>query len=241
MSDAIRYGDDVDPRAKSRALRKACIGLAAYFPSLAVLMFLPAGRLDWTRGWVFLAVYLGTMIAATTYLWRTNPEVVVARSKSHVGAKNWDTLPFYALIGLYLLIFPVAGLDDGRFHRSPPPLALCLAGYALFLLGTAGIVWVLRVNKFAEGHVRIQTDRGHTVVDTGPYAIVRHPFYVNAFLMAAGMPLALGSYWALIPGGIAVLVLVVRTALEDRTLQRELQGYKEYAARVRYRLLPGVW
>ena len=99
----------------------------------------------------------------------------------------------------------------------------------------------MSVNKFAEITVRIQTERGHKVVDTGPYAIVRHPFYVGAFLWIAGIPLSLGSYWALIPAAITVLVVVVRTALEDRTLQSELPGYKEYAARVRYRLVPGVW
>ena len=98
----------------------------------------------------------------------------------------------------------------------------------------------MSVNKFAEITVRIQTERGHKVVDTGPYAIVRHPFYVASFWLA-GIPLSLGSYWALIPAAITVLVVVVRTALEDRTLQSELPGYKEYAARVRYRLIPGVW
>ncbi len=99
----------------------------------------------------------------------------------------------------------------------------------------------MSVNKFAEMTVRIQTDRGHTVVDTGPYAIVRHPFYVGAFLWFAGIPLSLGSYWAIIPAAITVLLLVARTALEDRTLQNELGCQKDYATRVRYRLIPGMW
>jgi protein-S-isoprenylcysteine O-methyltransferase Ste14 len=97
------------------------------------------------------------------------------------------------------------------------------------------------VNRHFEPTVRIQTDRGHTVIDTGPYALVRHPGYVAASLLVLGMPLSLGSYWASIPAILSYLLLVVRTALEDRTLQDELPGYKEYARRVRYRLLPGVW
>jgi protein-S-isoprenylcysteine O-methyltransferase Ste14 len=97
------------------------------------------------------------------------------------------------------------------------------------------------VNKFAEPGVRIQTERGHKVVDTGPYAIVRHPMYLSAVILFSGIALALGSFWAVIPAAVVALVLVVRTALEDRTLQNELDGYKAYASRVRYRLIPGVW
>ena len=108
-------------------------------------------------------------------------------------------------------------------------------------IGMAGNAWVLGVNKFAEMSVRIQTERGHRVVDTGLYAIVRHPMYATIFPLFFGMPLALGSYWALIPGVLVSLLLVVRTVLEDRTLQNELPGYKEYCSRVRYRLIPGVW
>jgi protein-S-isoprenylcysteine O-methyltransferase Ste14 len=150
-------------------------------------------------------------------------------------------VPFVLLIVLFVAMFPIAGLDDGRFHWSSVPLWLTAAGYLLFLLGMVGNVWVMSVNKFAEPGVRIQTERGQTVVDTGPYAIVRHPLYTTAFFLCGGMPLALGSFWALVPAAIAVLVLIVRTALEDRMLQNELDGYKEYARCVRYRLIPGVW
>jgi protein-S-isoprenylcysteine O-methyltransferase Ste14 len=100
---------------------------------------------------------------------------------------------------------------------------------------------VYRVNKFAEPTVRIQTERGQKVIDTGPYAIVRHPLYLGGVILFTGIPLALGSFWALIPTAVGTLVLVVRTVLEDRTLREELEGYKEYAGRVRYRLIPGVW
>jgi protein-S-isoprenylcysteine O-methyltransferase Ste14 len=116
-----------------------------------------------------------------------------------------------------------------------------VVGYILLTIGMVGSVWVYGVNKFAEPGVRIQTDRGHKVVDTGPYAIVRHPLYATAILIFGGFALPLGSYWALVPAAVASVVLVIRTALEDRTLQDELPGYKDYAQRVRSRLIPGVW
>ena len=134
----------------------------------------------------------------------------------------------------------MAALDDGRFHWFAVPWSVCGIGYVLLVAGMAGITWAESVNKFFEPTVRIQTDRGHTIIDTGPYAIVRHPGYVSAFFVFIGMALSLGSLWALIPAVMACLLLVVRTILEDRTLRTELPGYEEYAQRVRYRLIPGV-
>ena len=116
-----------------------------------------------------------------------------------------------------------------------------MLGYALLITGMVGVTWAESVNKFFEPTVRIQTDRGHRVIDTGPYAIVRHPGYVSAFLSSSACPFALGSLWALIPAILLCLLLVVRTIWEDRTLREELAGYEEYAQRVRYRLIPGVW
>jgi protein-S-isoprenylcysteine O-methyltransferase Ste14 len=139
------------------------------------------------------------------------------------------------------LIPILAGLDDGRFHWFPVPWWGCALGYALFIAGMAGLTWAESVNKFFEPTVRIQTDRGHKVIDTGPYAIVRHPGYVSACPFFAGMALALGSLWALIPAILSCLLLVLRTIQEDRTLRDELIGYEEYARRVRYRLIPGAW
>jgi protein-S-isoprenylcysteine O-methyltransferase Ste14 len=118
----------------------------------------------------------------------------------------------------------------------------CVLGYALLITGMVGLTWAQAVNKFFEPTVRIQTDRGHKVIDTGPYAIVRHPGYVSAYLLFVGIPLALGSLWAaLIPAILMVPALVLKTLWEDQTLQEELPGYKGYAQRVRYRLVPGVW
>ena len=177
----------------------------------------------------------------TLYLRRVNPEVIAARVNRHEGTKGWDRWVLGLFLPAMASILPVAALDDGRFHWSHVPWWVCGIGYVLLIAGLAGLTWAESVNKFFEPTVRIQADRGHTVIDTGPYALVRHPGYVAAFLLVLGMPLSLGSFWALIPAVISYLLLVVRTALEDRTLQEELPGYKDYARRVRYRLVPGVW
>ena len=138
-------------------------------------------------------------------------------------------------------IVVVAALDDGRFHWSPMPVV----GLRLGLRPAAGRHGDHRlaqaVNKFFEPGVRIQAERGHRVIDTGPYAVVRHPGYVGACLLFVGIALSLGSFWALIPAGLASLLLLLRTRWEDRTLQAELAGYKEYTQRVRSRWIPGVW
>jgi protein-S-isoprenylcysteine O-methyltransferase Ste14 len=220
---------------------RAILTVGGFWVLLGVATFLPAGDVRWGEGWLFLLVFLILMAASVVYLWRTNPDIFVARSRIHAGTKGWDKalLPFLLLS--FVGIFPVAGFDAGRFHWSSVPVWLIVLGYILLCMGFFLSIWVYRVNKFAEPGVRIQTDRGHKVIDTGPYAIVRHPLYLGALLMSGGIPLALGSYWALVSSAFGALVLVVRTVLEDRTLQEELQGYKEYAGRVRYRLIPGVW
>ncbi len=241
MPDEHRDRNDREQPAAEHALRCGLRSLAGFMAVLAVSMFLPAGRLGWTRGWLFFATYLAAMVAATFYLSRTNPEVVVARSTPQQGNNRWDKALFALLAYLFVAMVALAAVDAGRFHWSAVPLWLSVAGYVLFLLGIVGHAWVLRANKFAEPRARIQTERGQKVVDTGPYAVVRHPLYTTTFFLSGGIPLALGSFWALIPAAIGVLVLVVRTALEDRMLFNGLAGYEEYANRVRCRLLPGVW
>ena len=205
-------------------------------------LFLPAGTLAWFKGWLFILVIVVASIPATLYLRRVNPEVVAARVNRHDGTKRWDfLLGAIFLLPTMLAIMIVAALDDGRYHWFPVPWWVCVLGYVLLIAGMVGVTWAESVNKFFEPTVRIQTDRGHKVIDTGPYAIVRHPGYVSGFLVFIGTPLSLGSLWALIPTVMACLLLVVRTVWEDQTLRDELAGYKEYAQRVRYRLIPGVW
>ncbi len=175
-------------------------GLPLFF---VVFMFLPAGTWAWMKGWQFLAALLVILAVVLLVLWRVNPEVVVARSHTHEGTKRWDKI----LLGFYFptvwAIVPVAALDDGRFRWSGVPWWVCAVGYALLLVGVGITTWAEAVNRFFEPTVRIQTERGHKVIDTGPYAVVRHPGYVGGFFTAAGMALCLGSLWALVPAGLA--------------------------------------
>jgi protein-S-isoprenylcysteine O-methyltransferase Ste14 len=224
-----------------RLLLRASLSLGGFLAVLAIALLLPAGDIRWAKGWLFILVFLVLMALGIGYLWRTNPDIFVARSRIGAGTKSWDKLLVALVLASFLSLFVVAGLDAGRFRWSRVPVPQIVLGYGLLCAGYVLSMWVYRVNRFAEPTVRIQTDRGHKVVDTGPYAIVRHPLYLGALLMSAGIPLSLGSYWALISSAFGVLVLVVRIVLEDRTLQNELAGYKEYAARVRYRLIPGIW
>jgi protein-S-isoprenylcysteine O-methyltransferase Ste14 len=146
-------------------------------------------------------------------------------------------------VALYgpLLIWIVAGLDE-RYGWSPQiSLWLQVVAIIVAVLGSALATWAMLSNTFFSGTVRIQKERGHTVASGGPYRYVRHPGYVAGILFDVATPLILGSLWALVPAGLTVCAFVVRTALEDRTLQEELAGYREYAQQVRYRLLPGVW
>lgn len=208
---------------------------------LAMLLFAAAGRITWTRGWLFLLVFTLLMFGAIVYFRRVNPQMFAIRSRIHPETKRWDkvliTLLFLAMFAIPL----VAGVDDGRFHWSSMSWLLVGLGYLLLIMGWIGVAWVETVNPFFEPGVRIQTERGHHVIDIGPYAIVRHPGYVAASFMFAGFALSLGSWWALIPAGVASLVLVLRTVWEDRMLHVELPGYATYATRVRFRLIPGVW
>jgi len=233
-SDQLRQPEQIDCRRLFRNLG----GMLLFF---VLGLFLPAGTWMWTRGWLFILLVVVASILGTLYLRRVNPEVIAARINRHKGTKRWDRILLAIFRPSVLTISVLAALDDGRFHWFHVPWWGCVVGYTLLIAGMVGLTWAESVNKFFEQTVRIQMDRGHRVIDAGPYAIVRHPGYVSACILFVGMPLALGSLWALIPAVLSCLLLVVRTILEDKTLRDELTGYEEYTQRVRYRLLPGVW
>jgi protein-S-isoprenylcysteine O-methyltransferase Ste14 len=214
--------------------------LVGFVLFLGVILFLPAGNIRWPIGWLFIAFFILLTVPSVAYLWRVNPDIFVARSKIHEGTKGWDKALVSVLLLVFFSIFPLAGLD-ARFAWSFATAWLVALGYLLSSIGYLGSIWVYATNKFAEPTVRIQKERGQTVISTGPYAIVRHPLYMWSLVLFLGFPLALGSYWALVPAAVAAAILVVRTAMEDRTLQEELEGYQEYSRRVRSRLIPGVW
>ena len=221
-------------------LVRALVSLAVSIAVVWALLFLPAGTFAWPQAWWFIAVFVLGLALSIAVLWRVNPEIFAARTGFKPGTKRWDlVIAPLAIVGL-VAILPVAGLDY-RFGWTQVPLPFVILGHLLFIAGFIVLAWAQAVNKFFEPGVRIQTERAHQVIDTGPYAYVRHPGYVGASFLAVGMALALGSFAALLPAILTIAVLVLRTALEDRTLQIELPGYADYARRVRYRLVPGLW
>ncbi len=205
-------------------------------------LFLGAGRLDWARGWISVGMYVGGMGAIGLFVRRVNAPVMEARRKwRHKDTKPFDRVFLAFFLPLVTFQPVVAGLDAVRFRWSSMPPAALYPGLALLAVAMPLIGWTLAVNRHAETTVRIQTDRGHEVVSSGPYRFVRHPMYVGAILMYLGTPLVWGSLWALAITGIVIALLIWRTAMEDRTLRRELRGYDEYSRRTRYRLAPGLW
>jgi protein-S-isoprenylcysteine O-methyltransferase Ste14 len=221
--------------------RRLMLHLLASPLFVALFLFWPAGDWLWAKGWLFVAVFYCTVTASSLYLRRVNPDILAARINRHRGTEPWDKILVGTLLAMWLVTFPVAALDDERFHWYPVSWWVAVLGYILFLVGMGILTWAEAVNKFFEPTVRLQTDRGQTVIDSGPYSVVRHPGYVGGTLFFVGTPLALGSVWALFPAVLASLLLVLRTKWEDETLQAKPQGYKEYTERVRYRLFPGIW
>jgi protein-S-isoprenylcysteine O-methyltransferase Ste14 len=221
-------------------VRRSFVSLLVTLVIMGLLLFVPAGTLDWPLGWWFCAAFLVCTLIAVAIIWRLNPEIFVARSRIQPGTKAWDYIFITLAIGGIALVLPVAALDF-RFGWSAMPGWGIWLGYLLFVLAYAGSIWPVAVNRHFEPGVRIQTDRGQTVVDTGPYAIVRHPGYISGSLLAWAMALMLASWWALLPALVATPALAVRTTFEDRTLRAELAGYTEYTQRVKYRWVPGVW
>ena len=173
-------------------------------------------------------------------IWRRNPEIFAARSRIQPGTKAWDYVFIALIVGGFIAVLPVAALDF-RFGWSSVPVWAIVVGYLLFVLSFADQIWAQVVNRHFEPGVRIQSDRGQTVIDTGPYAIVRHPGYIGGVTLGLAMALMLGSWWALVPVAVLAAGTAVRTLLEEQTLRAELPGYTEYTQRVKYRWVPGVW
>jgi protein-S-isoprenylcysteine O-methyltransferase Ste14 len=223
-------------------LVRAFASLAVTLLVMLALLFGAAGTLQWAHGWWFMAVFVVLILISMAAIWRLNPEIFVARARpTGAGTKGWDRVLITILLIAFAAIMPVAGLGDGRFHWTPAPDWAVVLGYLLLLIGFAGTAWAQAVNRHFEPSVRIQSDRNHQVISTGPYAHIRHPGYVFGSLLAVGAALALGSFWALLPAAVVIAVLILRTNLEDATLQRELPGYAEFARRTRYTWIPGAW
>lgn len=220
-----------------RFLMKMCISIPMY----TTILFLGAGTLKWPAGWVLIGFFVSNQTVISLILFKKKPSLLAERSGLQKGMKSWDRViaPLAAVV-CPLASWVIACLDY-RFSWSELGIAGFYVGLGMMLAGMLLADWAMLKNAFFSAVVRIQEDRNQIVVDTGPYRFVRHPGYVGAITSNLGIPLLLGSSWALIPAGISSLLFVIRTALEDRMLRQELAGYPEYAARVRYRLIPGWW
>jgi protein-S-isoprenylcysteine O-methyltransferase Ste14 len=213
------------------------IGLFLVF---AVILFAAAGRLSWLRAWVYL-LYGILMEAGTLFiLTKRAPETLNHRGTWQAGVKIFDKVFAVAWLTLSLITPIVAGLDE-RLRLSSMPMTALYVGAVLLTVGYVFATWAMVENKHFEQFVRIQVDRAHRVVTSGPYQIVRHPGYAGAILGALCTPLILGSWWTCVPAGAVALLFIIRTVLEDGTLRKELEGYEAYARRTRYRLFPGLW
>ena len=211
---------------------------------IPLILFMCAGDLSWWQAWLYTLMILAAGIGGRMWAEQRHPGLTAERQNIEYiqSAKVWDKV--LAPLMAVSLVFPVvivAGLDP-RYDRSFEfQLWLTVSGFVVILFGYAFAAWALAENRFFYSVVCIQTDRGHVVCDSGPYQFVRHPGYAGNILALFGIVLALGSLWSLIPVAIASMITVIRTVLEDQTLQEELPGYRDYAQRVRYRLIPGIY
>ena len=203
-----------------------------------------SGRWDWWQAWAYAIASILTFALSRLLVVRKHPDLIAERARfmDAKDTKPWDKI-LAPLLGIgSILIVVVAGLDKYyEWFSSSSNLILNLVALAGIILGYGFSAWALIENRFFAGTVRIQTERGHHVVSTGPYRIVRHPGYAGGLLGYLFIPLLLDSLWAWVPTILLAIVLIVRTALEDKTLQAELPGYREFAGKTKYRLFPGIW
>ena len=210
-----------------------------FFALIIAITFIGAGRIDYWRGWIYNGLNIIFLLLSYFLL---PPELIEERLKPKEGMKKWDKIYYIVSTPVYFAILIISILDGGRFDWEPRiPILVVIIGVVVYAIGQIIILWAKKVNKFFSIVVRIQKDRGQTVCKDGPYRFVRHPGYLGGLLYIIVTPIVLSSFWGLIPAVIAVVLLFIRTYLEDKTLQRELEGYTDYANETRYRLLPGIW
>lgn len=210
-----------------------------FFALIIAITFIGAGRIDYWQGWIYNGLNIIFLLLSYLLLPR---ELIEERLKPKEGMKKWDKIYYIVSTPVYFAILIISILDGGRFDWEPRiPILVVIIGVVVYTIGQIIILWTKKVNKFFSTVVRIQKDRGQTVCKDGPYRFVRHPGYIGGLLHIIVTPFVLSSFWGLIPAVIAVVLLFIRTYLEDKTLQRELKGYADYTNEVRYKLLPRIW
>jgi protein-S-isoprenylcysteine O-methyltransferase Ste14 len=228
---------DASPEVKHNLSRRV-LQMLVFDLLIALILFVSAGTITWSYGWFYLAVMVLIQLTGAFFM---PLDMLAERGAKKENTEKWDKVITGSIMVAFLGIYLMAGLDQ-RWGWSPQfASAWQLTGALLFIPGCLLEIWAMYSNHFFSTAVRLQFDRGHEVCSRGPYQFVRHPGYTGMMLYYLMTPFFLGSLWALIPAGVIAILFIIRTRLEDQTLQNRLPGYKEYAARVRYRLLPGVW
>jgi len=221
-------------------------GIRLFFSSLIMLsiLFLTAGTIRWWEAWAYVAMSIVVLLSSRLVLILKNPELAVERTQAQKreNVQDWDRylMPLTALVGP-LVSWIIAGLDHRFGWSIELPDWIQIVALIVIFLGSQLGSWAMIVNRFFSSHVRIQTDRGHTVIKEGPYRIVRHPGYAGGLLAWLAAPIFFSSWWVIIPTILVMVGNIIRTAKEDKMLQEELPGYSAYAREVKYRLIPGIW
>jgi protein-S-isoprenylcysteine O-methyltransferase Ste14 len=220
--------------------RRIAIGIVS-LAAFASIWFAIAGRPNWWQGWAFLLAFTMYVSALVWRLSRSDPDLVQERIASAKKAEPWDRLLMQVYTVVLLALLALVSLDSGRFGWSSVSPGIQVAGWLLLVLASVMIWHVMMTNAYLSSYARLQRDRHQTVVQEGAYRWIRHPMYLGIIVAFLGIPLALGSWWGLIPALLIAGLFVYRTHREDLMLIGGLNGYAEYADRVRYRLLPGIW
>jgi protein-S-isoprenylcysteine O-methyltransferase Ste14 len=229
--------------ASPSLIKRMLVQTVIWLGITAAILFASAGTIAWPQAWILLAEYGGLGLLSGFAISQSDPDLVRERMSGPIQKeqKSWDKILISIFVALWMSQYVVNGLDAVRFHWSDVPLWLQVGGALGVALGFYAFHVVMMTNTFAAPVVKIQSERKHQVISTGPYAYVRHPMYAGAVLMIVGTPLLLGSWYGLIWAAAMIALLALRAAKEEDTLKAGLEGYDAYVARVRYRLVPGIW
>lgn len=238
LNDEVKGSIMPEDRMSEYQLKKMVyVSIALFFPVLAVFFFLPAGTWNYPEAWIYIAIIFVPMLFALNYLLKNDPELLERRMHMRETQLAQKKVVSLSLV-YFMLAFLLPGFDK-RFGWSNMPFVIALAANLIVLVGYLAVIQVFKTNSYASRVVEIM--KGQKVISTGPYAFVRHPMYAAVSFMYVASPLALGSYWAMIPAALIIPLLVARIKNEEEVLEKELDGYKEYKQKTKYRLIPGIW
>lgn len=241
MDSKTKSSNQPENKLNRHGVRGIITSFIGIFIGLLVLL-ISAGKTNWLNGWLFFTLILGYQMFYVGFFLKVNPDLLNKRSKMvPEGSKLFDKIFAVIYLPLYFSILIISGIDAGRFEWTIMPLWIIFVGVVIFVLSSTISFWAMYANSFFECTVLISEDKKQEVVSSGPYQFIRHPGYIAGIFSFLADPLILGSLWGLIPSILLIVAVVIRTALEDITLQRELPGYKEYTKVTRFRLIPHIW